>query len=414
MRLPLVVGFALALLFGSPPQAKDGGDAAAPAKKEEKPALPTPDERAALKTRVDDAVGKGIAWLKRQQSKEGHWGPVPLAEFVFNEGPTALVLLALLDSGVYRGEESISRGFEWLLPREFTKVYDVSISIMAFEAKATPPEELRSRSAGGKAGAGERTLSDREREWMRRAAKWLADNRTGPAWSYPRPKAEPDNSNTQYGILGLKSAARCGIKTDREVWLEALLYFQKAQEQKGPSAKLVRGEAAADTGYAPKSYATRADVLGFGYKPRTAPGEAYGSMTCVGIASLLICESELRGYGKYTGKMAAETARGVRNGLAWLQENFAVDAHPKHGTEYHHYYLYALERAGAISNTDLLGGRDWYHEGATYLCDTQQGDGRWVPKGGHGGDLAETAFALLFLKRSTVPLGGSTPRVSER
>jgi hypothetical protein len=399
---PILVSLGLAL---SPFQGKDEG---------RKPSPPTPEERAALKTRVDAAVKKGIDWLKRQQTKDGHFGSVPLAEFVFHEGPTALALLALLDSGVYRGEEGISRGFEWLLARELTKVYDVSISAMALEAKATPPEELRARGEGGKVGAGERTLSDREREWMRRAAKWLVDHRTGSAWSYPRPGAEPDNSNTQYGILGLKSASRCGVKVDREVWLEAHQYFLRAQEKNGPSVRLVRGELPADTGYAPKSYASRADVLGWGYKPVAAPGEAYGSMTCVGIASLLICESELKGYGKYTGKMAAESARAVRNGLAWLQENFAVDAHPKHGTEYHHYYLYALERAGAVSGVDLLGGRDWYHEGATYLCDSQQNDGRWVPKGGHGGDLAETCFALLFLKRSTVPLGGSTPRVGER
>lgn len=410
MRFPLLAVLALLLV---PPQAKDGGGAAAPAKK---PALPAAEERAALKARVDGAVAKGIEWLKRQQTKDGNWGSVPLAEFVFHEGPTALALLALLDSGVYRGEEAISRGFEWLLARDFTKTYDVAISMMALEAKATPPEELRARAAGSKAGAGQRTLNDREREWMQRAAKWLVDNRSGPVWSYPRPGAEPDNSNTQYGILGLKSAARCGVKVDRDVWIDALQYFIRAQEPKGPSVKLVRGEAPEErnAAYAPKTYAMRAEVLGWGYKPRTAPGEAYGSMTCIGVASLLIAESELKGYGKYTGKMAAETARGVRNGLAWLQENFAVDSHPRRGTEYHHYYLYALERAGALSGTDLLGGRDWYHEGASHLCDTQKADGRWVPQGGHGGDLADTCFALLFLKRSTVPLGASTPRVSER
>lgn len=410
MRFPLLAALALLLV---PPQGKPGGEAAPPVKK---PALPTVEERAALKTRVDGAVAKGIDWLKRQQTKDGHWGSVALAEFVFHEGPTALALLALLDSGVYRGEEAISRGFEWLLPREFTKTYDVAISMMALEAKATPPEELRARAAGSKAGPGERALSGRERDWMQRAAKWLVDHRAGTVWSYPRPNADPDNSNTQYGVLGLKSASRCGVKVDRDVWLDALNYFIKAQEQKGPSVKLVRGEAPEErnAAYAPKTYAMRAETLGWGYWKKAAPGEAYGSMTCVGIASLLIAESELKGYGKFTGKMAAESARGVRNGLAWLQENFAVDHHPKKGAEYHHYYLYALERAGALSNTDVLGGRDWYHEGAAHLCDSQQADGRWVPNGGHGGDLASTCFALLFLKRSTVPLGASTPRVSER
>ncbi len=399
-RAPVLAPAALAVLFALP-QARDA----------EKPALPTAEERSALKSRVDAAVEKGVHWLKRQRSAEGHFGPVALAEFVFSEGPTALALLALLDSGVYRGEDVISRGFAWLLARDFTKVYDVSISMMALEARATPPEELLSRGAGEKRGAGERTLKDGERRWMERAAEWLVRHRSGDAWSYPRPGAEPDNSNTQYGILGLKSAARCGVKIDRAVWLDVLRYFLEAQEPKGDSVRLVRGTLSREAGYAPKSYASRAEVLGWGYKPRSAPGEAYGSMTCVGIASLLIAESELRGYGKFTGKMAAETARAVRNGLAWLQENFSVQVHPRHGTEYHHYYLYALERAGALSDTDLLGGRDWYHEGAAYLCDTQKPDGRWVPKGGAGGDLAETCFALLFLKRSTVPLGETTPRV---
>ena len=75
-----------------------------------------------------------------------------------------------------------------------------------------------------------------------------------------------------------------------------------------------------------------------------------------------------------------------------------------HGVGYHYYYLYGIERVGALSGRKEIGGKAWYPRGATFLVRNQQGDGKWVdttcmnPK-----DVLGTCFALLFLKKATPP-----------
>ena len=66
------------------------------------------------------------------------------------------------------------------------------------------------------------------------------------------------------------------------------------------------------------------------------------------------------------------------------------------------YYLYTLERYQSFR--ELAEGRKvaepkWYNDGVAYLRKTQQRDGSWDFPGG-AGTLADTAFAVLFLKRS--------------
>ena len=81
---------------------------------------------------------------------------------------------------------------------------------------------------------------------------------------------------------------------------------------------------------------------------------------------------------------------------------------------WHYYYLYGLERAGALSGAGLFERHDWYLEGAQHLVDEQRDNGSWigqealdsVPWKGAGPDAAtanflDSCFALLFLKRAT-------------
>ncbi len=65
------------------------------------------------------------------------------------------------------------------------------------------------------------------------------------------------------------------------------------------------------------------------------------------------------------------------------------------------YYLYALERACGLSGTEKLGAHAWYAEGAKVLLDRQGELGQW---GKGGASIAETCFAILFLRRATKPL----------
>lgn len=75
---------------------------------------------------------------------------------------------------------------------------------------------------------------------------------------------------------------------------------------------------------------------------------------------------------------------------------------------FHYYWLYAVERLGMLLRLRHIGFHEWYREGAQWLVGAQEADGGWVnPAGSLGAPeppLAATCFALLFLRRATLPV----------
>ncbi len=86
----------------------------------------------------------------------------------------------------------------------------------------------------------------------------------------------------------------------------------------------------------------------------------------------------------------------IELGQAWYDKHFKLE-----GSQYPCYVLYSLERYKSFE--ELLEGYapsepDWYQLGYEYLKNNQQADGNWD---GKAGAPCETAFAILFLLRST-------------
>ena len=52
---------------------------------------------------------------------------------------------------------------------------------------------------------------------------------------------------------------------------------------------------------------------------------------------------------------------------------WSVNNNPERGGDWHYYYLYGLERAGILYDTNMIGKHDWYLEGAKLLLDAQDG-----------------------------------------
>ena len=112
-------------------------------------------------------------------------------------------------------------------------------------------------------------------------------------------------------------------------------------------------------------------------------------------------------FGMRAEEFGKRMERGIADGLAWLNLNFSVRNNPgPRGGRWHYYYLYGLERTGVLTDkrtgvlTDkrFMGDHDWYREGAEYLVRRQRADGSWP------GGLMDSCFALLFLRRATVPV----------
>jgi hypothetical protein len=84
-------------------------------------------------------------------------------------------------------------------------------------------------------------------------------------------------------------------------------------------------------------------------------------------------------------------------GMAWMEYWFSVTRNPVRQRTWYYYWMYGLERVGMLAGVKWIGEHNWYYEGCCPLLALQDGQGGW------GMGPADTAFALLFLKKGTVP-----------
>ena len=390
------------------------------------PAVPlaaAPDDDAAAKhqererefrRRVDKAITKGAEHIALKQQDDGTW---PHAhDGNFPGGVTALCMLALLESEHNVWSEEVVKGMKAMMAANLNRTYTAALGLMAMESYRVPKAERKARREGRKIPKPVRKLTKEEKAWVKGRVDLIVNGRQRDAWGYPgNPPPNTggehggDLSNTQYALLGLKAASRCGVKTDEKIWLRILRIVIDAQEKDGPRVKLVVSRDETKEGYG-RSYARPARVRGWPYiwaysasngrtviSRKLGPDDKpSGSMTCAGISCLAICHSELFKVRKYRTRMR-DVQNGINDGFAWLSEHWSVIENPGGNIGWHYYYLYGLERAGLLADRKWIGEHDWYREGAEYLLSRQSMNGAW-------GDVIQTSFALLFLKRSTTPV----------
>lgn len=355
-----------------------------------------------LRNRVGDAIVRAQNWLLKRQQPDGSFamrgGGATL-------GPTALATLALLKTGVPAGHPKLEKAFAFMRQQKLERTYDVSILLMCLDAKydgahdGFAVEEVDRYGQRVVADPCASHISKEDLAWMKQGRDFLITNQTMGYWRYP--SGGFDLSNTQYALLGLKAVDRCGLEVPQVVWkaaLEFLLGFQAATGTPvDVRANEVRGEYRIE-------WTEKALARGFAYTTgmgarggRGMKGDgSTGSMTTAGAAGLLICQSALWKSRKFTAEDRDKTRKAVRDSIAWMQVNFDVTCNP-HGAEaWHYYYLYGLERMGIVAHVRFIGKADWYLEGAEYLLHEQDDTGSW-----DSGDPVQTAFALLFLKRSS-------------
>ncbi len=356
---------------------------------------------------VDAAIDAGVRWLKNQQKADGSFPPW----YDLVVGPSALGVLTLAECGVPREDPSVETGLGFLEGKALTRTYERALALMAFERAYTPiAEEALLRSGRWKERV--RHLPAPRRAWCETVAAALEASVESPgSWGYPSAPNSVlrfDSSNTQYGALGLRAASRMSIPVKETTWIGLARHFLLVRERHAPKATLAlvrEGERTAEPGETATgpALATVPEAAGFLYSTRES--RPWASMTCAGIASLelarhMLADAKSR---KLSPAVAEEIDAAILGGWAWLDRHFGVDRHPeKPGDDWWQYYLYSLERAGVFSRVRLVGGKDWYFEGAVELLLRQQKEGFWEPVGGDR--VNATCFALLFLKRATAPL----------
>ncbi|MEZ6136764.1 MAG: DUF4159 domain-containing protein [Pirellulaceae bacterium] len=305
--------------------------------------------------KVDQAIDAAVRFLLAGQQPDGGWSDYNKD---YPQGVSALVALALLNAGLEPEAPVMSRALQHLASREADKVYTVSLQTMVF-CLANP---------------------NKYAVQIERNAKWLIENQKNHGgWGYPQGSGDP--SNSQFALLALHEAQRAGLDLPRATWKEV---FSKAQ---GYWQKLQNNDG------------------GFSYSGGESNGS--GSMTCAGIASLVIVGSQLDSLeASATDRVnccGADRSNDdrVQQALRWLGGAFAVRANPGQPMN-HLYYIYALERAGRMTGQRFIGDHDWYREGTAHLVDILQDPttGKIVSAGAYlGNEYSDTAFGLLFLAK---------------
>jgi len=198
-----------------------------------------------------------------------------------------------------------------------------------------------------------------------------------------------DNSNSQYGVLGVWSAAETGREVPDAYWAAVRNHWQQSQAANGQ----------------------------WDYYQGGTSGTH--SMTCAGLASLFVAQDWLE-PARFDGNVGREPfTPAIAAGLKWLEHGDNC-INLDHGP----YDLYGLERVGLASGFKYFGTHDWYRELAASTIDLQFGDGHWegqpVAPGGDGfgfgpmgrlprfmasnGPIVDTAYDLLFLARGRHPI----------
>lgn len=217
-----------------------------------------------------------------------------------------------------------------------------------------------------------------------------------------------DNSVSQYGLLGLDAAALCGLSISDATWAASADHFLSVQcPARGPSRPLLlvtHKELSMAAGKEPEPSPLRAAPRGFSYQlPEEPP---YGSLTAASLAGMIVARSGMLQNPRSDRRRRKELDQAIDDAFLWLGTEFTARANPGFvgkADKHWYYWLYSLERACELAGIARLQGRDWYYEGALQLLSQQSKNGSFRTDSSQTMGVEATCFAILFLKKSTLP-----------
>jgi hypothetical protein len=303
-----------------------------------------PITAAKIRSAIDDAV----YYLRTQQGPDG--------SVHGDEGQTSLTALTLLAAGADpAADDGLTKMLDWLGKQKPNNTYirGVRANVWEYALRKLPDD------------ANLKALLKEDFEWL------LAAKGDRPGWRYNMQSQDWDNSCTQYGVLGVWAATRAGHDPGDKFWVSLSKHFRDVQ--------------GGDGGW---SYIT---------------GDSTPAMATAGLASLFLVFDMHHGKKPYDRTNprtfaegdAAAVLKSIERGMDWLGK--------QKGGKADGYYLYGIERTGVASGLKLIGGEDWFAEGARVILQAQQRDGS-IPLGSWGGGAIGTSFCTLFLVYGGAPV----------
>jgi hypothetical protein len=398
-----------------------------------------------LPPKIIKAIDTGVVWLKDRQIKQGKekdsWGTGNNPLYPGGAGPahplyigiTAFALYTLLECDVDPEDPVIVSGLDYIkrnLDTTFSvggvgapggggggqmraMCYEAAVLLMMVESlydsrweksiRAQKKDPKKEKKPAVKLEAPYDT-------WSKGAVQFLSKTQSRDGgWRYGSPAfpsplgIEQDTSSTQITLLGLVSAVRMGLAVDQKIFHTAVITTLENQAKDGPPAKPKKPEGGGGT-----MVMETDKCRGWAYTPGAGDQQdqvCSGGMTASGVCSLIIIKSQLKGSALFNKELQARVEKGIFDGLAWLDANWSVTTNVG-GHRSTYYYLYGLERVGVLGGIDMIGANAWYVQGAQHLVGAQRPDGHWdsgteiEPR-----DVLDSCFALLFLKKATMPVG---------
>ena len=336
---------------------------------------PAPAKPMSLSKAVDQALEAGKKALLASQQPNGSWpgyGKTPKGDVQYPVGPTALAVYALLEAGEGAQSPKIEKALKWLATNKSTKTYELGLRCNVWL--------IANAQTRGKKGYFELLKADADA--LVKAVGGKGDgtytyDSTGPNFV---PAVGGDNSNSQYGVLGVWAAVRgTRYEVADEYWYKIMRHWADCQNHDG----------------------------GWGYTKNTATS---GTMSAAGVATMFVCYDNL--FSSNFVKCSNTEAFGpIQRGLDWFDHNFQDMLNGKLSITNNvgdpYYLFYGVERVGLASGYKYFGTADWFKLGSAKLLASMQpiktdaagglAGGGWT--GGTGGTDVTTAFALLFLVR---------------
>ncbi|MBI5722811.1 MAG: DUF4159 domain-containing protein [Planctomycetes bacterium] len=330
---------------------------------------------------VEKAVDKACEFLLVQQKPDGAWPPHPDGNGSFSSkeeednfrlGTTALVCYALLEKGMKFDDPNMKKALDWLAAQKTDWTYALAFRTQVWlrAAKQDPKGKWRK-------------LLEQDVNHLIKATK-------DGGYAYESDAAKPaegrDNSNSQYGVLGVWAGYRAGMEIPREYWDKVVKFWVSGQKADG----------------------------GWAYSPGKSAGgweaRSSGTMTAAGIATMFVCVDAIMG-DKFKNCNQPTEVSTIKKGLDWYDKYFpgmlAARNHIQIDVEGeisgvmqcpYSYWLYGLERIGLASGYKYFGAMDWYRMCAAKIIGTQDQSGAWG-ENARMGPIPETAYAVLFLIR---------------
>ena len=323
---------------------------------------------------VDRAIKRGVEYLKKSQGADGSWPGHGGDKYPV--GPTAIATYAMLESDMIKvTDPKMKSALDWLgkkqAPAKAGKQQSASASFChkTYELGLRANAFLAAIKRSGMA-------NSPYRSFLRNDVRMLVFSTADGSYSYDcfgdgsSGKGHWDNSNSQYGVLGVWAGVQADEEVPREYWHKVLKHWTECQTPDG----------------------------GWSYNSNRNPS---ATMTTAGLASMFLCYDNLLA-DKFIkcdqGPKVQSLLSPLNKGLDWMDKSFSgiVQGGGKAGIGNIFYLLYGVERVGLASGYKYFGRADWYKIGAKRLLHIQGANGAW--QGGYG-PVVDTAYALLFLVR---------------